>query len=54
MDPSVHGVALVKVSSGPLNPREFYGVFFHGVLQPKSFASWTDAHAHFQKMEDAQ
>lgn len=53
LDPSVHGVALVKVSAGPIDPREFYGVFFRGVLQPTQFRSWTDANAHFQKMETA-
>lgn len=52
MDISVHGVALVKVSAGPINPREFYGVFFRGVLQPTQFESWTEAHAHFVKLEN--
>lgn len=47
---SIHGVARVAVSATALDPVEFYGVFFRGVLQPTTFTSWAEAHAHFVKL----
>lgn len=49
LDVSVHGVALIKVSTGILDPAEFYAVFMHGVLQPTRFQNWNTARAMFER-----
>lgn len=48
---STHGVAHIRVAVGPLNPQEFYGVFFNGALQPAQYDSWADADAQFRRMQ---
>lgn len=50
IDVNVHGVALIKVAVGPINPQEFYGVFFNGVLQPIKYLNWVEADRKFRGM----
>jgi hypothetical protein len=47
MPEEVHGAAHVRFSENEFNPREFYAVFFNGVLQPTQFKSWSEAREHF-------
>jgi hypothetical protein len=39
------GVAWIRPGGG--DSREFYGVFYEGVLQPEVFATWMEAREHF-------
>lgn len=42
-----NGVAYIRFVDGKYHAHEFYAVFYHGVLQPTRFASWTEAREHF-------
>ena len=41
-----NGVAHVRLSDSAFNPREFYAVFYRGVMQPTIFNSWLEAREH--------
>lgn len=41
-----NGVARVRLSDNAFDPREFYAVFYHGVMQPTIFKSWLEAREH--------
>lgn len=50
-DPVLHGVALIRVSRSPWKVEdEYYGVFYHGELQPKQYATWNQAMDEFLRI----